>query len=81
MVMETLKRGKKYGLHCGSTYCTCLACCLIRTLRRSVLEPILKPGHAATRVLCKVLASLRTIYDGISASFSYIINVFMSLRC
>jgi len=55
MIMELLTRRKKYGLHCDSTYCTGLASCVIRIRRRSVLEPIPKIGHAATRLLVKYL--------------------------
>jgi hypothetical protein len=55
---------------------------LIRTLRRCILEPKAKSRHAATRVLCKLLGILQTIFlNEISASFSYLVIGFMSLRC
>ena len=44
---------------CGSTYCTCVARCVILTLRRPVLETIVKPSHAEASVLCKVLGTIK----------------------
>jgi hypothetical protein len=48
-------KARKLRSSCGSTYFTCLAPLVIRTLRRSSLAPIPKPRHVATRVLCKGL--------------------------
>ena len=54
--------GTKMWSSCGSTYCSCLARWVIRTLRRAVLERAAKPSHAAARPLGKVLGTLRTIF-------------------
>jgi hypothetical protein len=81
MLTEILKR-KKIWYSYGSMSCTCLTWWLILTLHRTILEPIPKLKHAAARVLCKVLGSLRTIFlKETSARFCYLINVFMLLRC
>jgi hypothetical protein len=46
---------------CGSTYCTCLTWCVMRTLRRSVLELIAKLPRCVCCVKC--LESYANFYE------------------
>jgi len=61
--------GQENVISCGSTYCTCSACCVMYALRKSDLEMIEKPNHAAERALSKVLGRIRTIFMEIFSSF------------
>ena len=58
----------------------CSLTCVIRTLRRSVLEPLDKPGHTEASVPGKVLGTVRPISLKVAQSSS-LINVLMSFRC
>jgi len=44
---------------CGSKFCSCVARCVILTLHRPVLEPIVKPKHAEAIVLGEVLGTIK----------------------
>jgi len=47
---------------CCSTYCTCATWCVVRTLCRSVLEPVVNPSHTEASVLGKEPGTLRTAF-------------------
>jgi hypothetical protein len=66
---------------CCSTYCICLAWCVICTLHRSVIEPVAKPSHMEASVLRKILKKLKNNSYENSVSFACMINVCMSLKC
>ena len=69
---------RKVWSSCGSTYSACVTWCVIRTLRRFVLEPIAKPSHTETSVIYKVRGTLRIIFLKLMR-VSCLINVCMSL--
>ena len=53
---------RKLWSSCVSSYSVCVTWCVIRTLGRSVLEPIAKPSHTEASVLYKVLGTVRVIF-------------------
>lgn len=53
---------KKMWFSCGSRHWTCLTLCVILTVRRFVLETIAKTSHTETKLLCRILGSLKKIF-------------------
>jgi hypothetical protein len=53
---------RKIWSPCAVSYCTCLTWCIIRTVCRSIQEPIDKPSRREQCVLCKVPRNIRKIF-------------------
>ena len=66
-----IKNSRKIWSSSCPTYCSCITCCVVRTLLMFILEPIAKLSVTQASVLLQLLGNLRTIFMKILRAFFY----------